>query len=191
MRALRRAFDPSWRSAAQEDLARHLMALWAERGQPPVGGYIAAGGEPDIAPLLDAAIHRHGAVLLPRVDPSAPARLEMRRVQSLDALRPGWRGLPEPDPALHPPVEAPPEGLLLLVPGLAFDAGGRRLGQGGGHYDGLLARWRGRVAAFGVAWSAQIVDAVPVAVGDEPVHGTITERGWTIAHGRFGPGLAP
>jgi 5-formyltetrahydrofolate cyclo-ligase len=66
---------------------------------------------------------------------------------------------------------------LVIVPGLAFDAQGGRLGFGGGYYDGALAaaRGAGRPALIGLAYDFQIVDACPVGPGDLPVDLVVTE----------------
>lgn len=66
---------------------------------------------------------------------------------------------------------------LLLVPMLAFDRGGRRLGYGGGFYDRTLTALRGRhaIRAIGVAYAAQEVDAVPTAAYDALLDGICTE----------------
>ncbi len=65
---------------------------------------------------------------------------------------------------------------LVLVPGLAFDAGGGRLGRGGGFYDRFLPAAVGAVRV-GVCWSGQVVDAVPAEPHDVRVHMLVTEDG--------------
>jgi 5-formyltetrahydrofolate cyclo-ligase len=82
------------------------------------------------------------------------------------------------------PVEGEPaEPDALLVPMLAYDARGHRLGYGGGFYDRTIAglRARGAVAAFGFAYAAQQVDAVPDGETDMRLDAVITEEGilWT------------
>ena len=70
------------------------------------------------------------------------------------------------------------EPLLLLVPMLAFDRAGRRLGYGGGFYDRTLAALRGRFAvqAIGIAYAEQEVEAVPAGPEDARLDGVVTER---------------
>jgi 5-formyltetrahydrofolate cyclo-ligase len=73
---------------------------------------------------------------------------------------------------------------LMLVPGLAFDPMGHRLGRGGGHYDRALAAAAGAVA-LGVGFGFQVVSEVPVEAWDRPVSGILTERGLLrIEHGK-------
>ncbi len=82
---------------------------------------------------------------------------------------------------LQPGIGAPrivPD--IILVPLLAVDRRGVRLGQGGGHYDRTLAALRqaGRVLAVGVAWDVQIVDLLPAEPWDEPLDALATPSGW-------------
>lgn len=67
---------------------------------------------------------------------------------------------------------------LILIPGLAFDENGHRLGRGGGYYDRWLAE-KGRVPAIGICFDCQIVPAIPMETHDIRVDGWVTEsRAW-------------
>src|SRR5690606_23423041 len=70
---------------------------------------------------------------------------------------------------------------LVLVPGLAFDVGGGRLGYGGGYYDRLLASLPGSVPTVGVTLDELIVDAVPVEPHDVGVSHLVTQSGLRLA----------
>jgi 5-formyltetrahydrofolate cyclo-ligase len=89
------------------------------------------------------------------------------------ALVDGPRGTREPPPAL--PAVPAGEIDLVLVPGLAFDGDGRRLGRGGGHYDATLAALP-RATAVGLAYEAQVVPAVPAEPHDARLAAVVTER---------------
>jgi 5-formyltetrahydrofolate cyclo-ligase len=65
---------------------------------------------------------------------------------------------------------------VILVPGVAYDEHGRRLGYGGGFYDGLLSEVTRPVLRIGLCFDLQIVDAVPAGEADEPVDVVISER---------------
>ena len=86
-----------------------------------------------------------------------------------------------------PPAEAPLQPLrpgdLVLVPGLAFDRAGRRLGRGGGHYDRALAEAGSEVVAIGVGYAFQLLDEdLPEEAHDRRMAGVLTERGlWRVA----------
>ncbi len=79
------------------------------------------------------------------------------------------------EPAARLPVD--PSGIdVVLLPGLAFDRKGRRLGYGGAHYDRYLARMHTAALRVGIAFHQQLVDEVPADVGDEPVDVVVTDR---------------
>ena len=71
---------------------------------------------------------------------------------------------------------APEEVDFFVVPGVAFDAQGGRLGHGTGYYDGLLRQARPGASRTAVAFECQIVDAVPMTNRDMPVHRVVTEE---------------
>jgi 5-formyltetrahydrofolate cyclo-ligase len=185
MRALRRGLDGQWREQASRSICRRVATVWREAGHPPLAGYTPMAGEPDLTPLLEAALGRLGHVLLPRVGADGRA-LELRAVTSLSCLRPGFRGILEPDPTQSVLAEDAPR-LLVIVPGLAFDEAGGRVGQGGGHYDRLLHRLGPRAVAVGVCWEAQVLGRLPLEPGDHRVHALVTEERASLLPGFLAP----
>jgi 5-formyltetrahydrofolate cyclo-ligase len=124
-------------------------------------------------PFYERALGSGRVLLWPRL--GAGDRLEFAACARWEELRPGRYGVPSP------PTEAAPEALgagdLVLVPGLAFDGAGRRLGRGGGHYDRALAAAEEGTVAIGVGYEFQRVDAVPVEPHDVALDAVVTERG--------------
>jgi 5-formyltetrahydrofolate cyclo-ligase len=108
-------------------------------------------------------------VLFPRV---AGDGLGLHEVRGWQELRPGAFGIPEPIAAC--PEVLPVEAELAIIPALAWDRAGRRLGRGGGHYDRLLPRLEG--LRWGVGFDVQLVEEVPVEGHDQSV-----QRVWTCA----------
>jgi 5-formyltetrahydrofolate cyclo-ligase len=165
-RALRAAIaDP----AAALALIEHFPLDLARIG--PAAGYWPFGGEIDPRPLM-AALARAGLeVALPRMD----ARDVPARFLAWDAgvaLRPDACGVLAPPPDAR---ELAPK--LILVPLMAFDRAGRRLGQGGGHYDRTLAVLKPQGAvAVGVAYAAQEVEDLPEGPYDQRLDWVVTER---------------
>lgn len=159
--------DPGRAAAAQARLA----AVLAEASEAVVAAYLPIGSEIDSVPAL--AAHR-GALCLPVVVARA-APLVFRRWRPGDALEPGPLG------TRHPPTvagELRPE--VLVVPLLAFDAAGRRLGYGGGFYDRTLAALREAgttVRAIGFAYAGQRMDDLPTGPHDAPLDLIVTEDG--------------
>jgi len=163
-----------------------------------VAGFAAVRAEIDPAAALDEVRRRGGRVAYPRVADDQRPRLRFHLAESAD-LKAGRFGIPEP-PASNEEV-ALGQIDLLIVPGVAFDSEGRRLGFGGGYYDELLrTRPDGEEAArpvvLGLGYDFQIVDACPAEPHDQMVDGVVTdarvirgqERGG--ARGRDG-GTAP
>jgi 5-formyltetrahydrofolate cyclo-ligase len=135
----------------------------------PVAGYWPVGGEIDGRPLLAALAKAGRTVALPRMESRAgPARFLAWRgneVLSADAF-----GVPSP-----PSDGADLSPRLFLVPLLAFDRAGRRLGQGGGHYDRIISlhRAHGAIAA-GLAYAEQEMGVVPTGPHDAHLDWVIT-----------------
>ena len=113
-------------------------------------------------------------VAIPRVDRAA-RMLRPLRIRNLGSdIEPGYHGVPEPRD--HCQSVALESIEWVLVPGVAFDAGGRRLGYGGGYYDRLLPLLRGEAQRVAGAFEAQLVDTVPAAPHDVGVDCIVTER---------------
>lgn len=166
MRAERAAIEP--RDAALK-LIEHFPIELARLS--PVAGYWPVGGEIDCRPLL-AALARAGCVVaLPRMQTrSGPARfLAWRGDETLSA---DAFGVPSP-----PLGGAEVQPKLILTPLLAFDRGGRRLGQGGGHYDRIISLHRAHGAiAIGLAYAEQEMSRVPAGTHDAQLDWVLTPK---------------
>ncbi len=163
-RARRAGMDP----ALGSELARHVLAEAA----PPVGaivaGYWPIGEEIDIRPLLIRLFERGHTIVLPET----PRRGE---ALSFRHWRPGEALLREPFGTFAPRGEVlAPD--FLLVPLLAFDRFGRRLGYGGGFYDRTLAAMPA-AGLLGCAYADQEMAEVPAGPGDVRLPAVATERG--------------
>jgi 5-formyltetrahydrofolate cyclo-ligase len=147
-------------------VCRRVEAFAASRRIRRVGAFWPLGSEVDLRPLVEA--HPDWTFFFPRVVTTSPPRLAW----GPEPLEPGLWGLMEPVHAQRflPPVQ------LLLVPGLAFDEGGYRLGYGKGFYDALLARLDEDVVTLGAGFHAQRSGPLPLDPGDLPVQGLATER---------------
>jgi len=138
-----------------------------------LAGFVAVRSELDPAAALDEARRRGARIALPRVADDRTPRLRFHLASEGD-LAPGRFGIPEPSPGL--PEVAAGDIDLMLVPGLAFDAAGRRLGMGGGYYDEWLEQaGAARPRVVGVAYDFQVVDACPTEPRDQGVDGVVTD----------------
>ncbi len=127
----------------------------------------------DAAQVALHALAGHKTLVLPRVDPAARV-LQLHHVIDLaHDILPGYVGIPEPRTTC-PTID---RGAIdwILVPGVAFDAAGHRLGYGGGFYDRLLLELP-RAPRVAGAFELQLVDALPRAPHDCVVDAIVTER---------------
>ena len=152
MRTEAAARDPD----AAERLAPRFPIKLFERYGPVVAGTIAIGDELDAGPLLTRLAAQGARIVLPRVEGGGEMTF---RDASPKTLEKGPFGLTQPSAGAE--IVRPN---LVLTPLLAFDARGRRLGYGKGHYDRAVTQLRatGRVFYLGLAYAQQQVDAVPV-----------------------------
>jgi len=170
MAARRRAVSAERARAAGEALAAGLAATPELRRARRIALYAAAGGELPTAALEHAARELRLRVLWPRV---VGRSLEFAACGA-DELVPGALGIGAP-PAERA-AEALGRGDVVVLPALALDAAGRRLGRGGGYYDRAFA---GAPAEgpflVGVGYDFQLVEEVPAGVGDGRVDMVATE----------------
>jgi 5-formyltetrahydrofolate cyclo-ligase len=112
--------------------------------------------------------------LLPRVERSSKT-LQLHQVEDLARdLQPGHRGIPEP--SLSCREVDPSEIEWVLVPGLAFNERGDRLGRGAGHYDRLLPKLRPDVPRWALILDTQWLDEIPTEPHDQPMDGVADHR---------------
>jgi 5-formyltetrahydrofolate cyclo-ligase len=131
------------------------------------------GSEWDSMWLLITALERGKTVVLPRVNAVARTLELCRLSEPSSDIVPGYRGIPEPQP--HCTLVAADAIDWVLVPGVAFDIAGHRLGYGGGYYDRLLPQLRSDAARVAGGYEIQLVDRVPTAPHDMPVQALATE----------------
>ena len=160
-------------------LGARLMEHVLREAVPPadavIAGFWSVGGEIDVRPLL-RELHARGHTIALPVTPKRGEPLSFRRWQPGDALARGPMGTSQPRPEADPIT---PD--WLLMPLLAFDARGNRLGYGGGYYDRTLAALP-TAYRLGCAYACQRLDEVPAGPEDVPLHAVATEEGVT----RFG-----
>jgi 5-formyltetrahydrofolate cyclo-ligase len=166
------------RAEAGQALCRIALGMPEIESAGRICCYVAIGPEPDTTPLLEALRGRGVLVLLPLLLPDGD--LDWAVYEDEPSLRPGPRGTRSPPgPALG--VDAITSVEVVLVPGVAVDRRGVRLGRGGGSYDRALARLAGVTGPFIaiVLYADEIVDALPHEVHDQRVNAAITPAGVT------------
>jgi len=174
MLARRREQNAEDREIAAERLRDHFTSMLMPQRGTKVSGYWPMDEEMDVRPLL-ADLRENGCVIALPVVVGKGQPLVFRVWHPGDTLVKSGFGLSEPGPEV---AEIVPQ--VLLVPLVAFDASGNRLGFGGGFYDRTLKALRAanpHVRAIGIAFAFQEVDDVPNDDSDQRLDAVVTERG--------------
>ena len=162
----RARLSPDQRAAAARALRDAVLELPQVQMAGTIAAYYSLSSEPDTHGLVYALWKRGGYVLLPLLRPDAD--LDWASYEGPDSLRPGPRGLAEPG---EPPrgMDAVARADLVLVPALAVDRGGVRLGRGGGSYDRALARVAPGIPTIALLYDGELLDEVPADDHDQRV----------------------
>lgn len=158
------------------EICRHLHRHPLYREAKRVLYTMPHRNEVDLRLLMEWAWQEEKGVILPRAL-KEERTLHLYRVQGWDELSLGAFGIMEPAGLPHTEVKAA-EVDLALVPGVAFDRRGYRLGYGGGYFDRFFADEGKNTVALGVAYAFQIVPTVFPEAHDVPMAGVMTEEGW-------------
>ncbi|MGI6587357.1 MAG: 5-formyltetrahydrofolate cyclo-ligase [Peptococcia bacterium] len=135
--------------------------------------YLPIKNEPDTLPLIKNAWRQKKEVLIP-VTQTTYKSLILSKLESLKELTKGNYGILEPKQEFLRPT-TPHSVDLCLLPGLAFDHNGYRLGYGGGYFDRFLSSLRSDCLTIALAYDFQILDTIPRAEHDIPIDIIITE----------------
>jgi 5-formyltetrahydrofolate cyclo-ligase len=164
--AMRRAMPEEQRAAAGRQLRDAVLAMPELQMAGSVAAYVAVGTEPATQGLIFALWKRGTYVLLPVLLPGGD--LDWATYEGPDSLVPGPRGLFEPAGDRRG-VGAVCSADLVVVPAVAVDRTGRRLGRGGGSYDRALARVGPAILTVALLYDGELVDAVPAGGHDQAV----------------------
>jgi 5-formyltetrahydrofolate cyclo-ligase len=179
MRARRKRVTAREQAAAAQGLAGVVIRHRLLRPGMRIAVYQARGREADLSRIIAMARRRDCVLYLPAIIRHRTAVMDFIRFDADTRLRPNAFGIPEPDPATTQRI-ALRELDLILVPLLAVDTEGWRLGSGGGFYDRRLhrlradRRWR-RPRLIGVAYEFQRVARISHEPWDVPLDAVITE----------------
>ena len=154
-------------------IGQRLCAHAAFKEARTLALYAATQGEVDPRAIYEEAYARGKVAAYPRVEGN---RLVFYEVEDTDDLEPGAFGIHEPPADYDGDVIAPEAFDVVLVPGIAFDPLGYRLGFGHGYYDKFLPQVRADALRVGLAFACQIVPTLPHAAHDIPMHRVITEE---------------
>ncbi|HVZ81849.1 MAG TPA: 5-formyltetrahydrofolate cyclo-ligase [bacterium] len=170
------------RSQVPPDLAEAAsQGVWAILSKRPefdaarhIGAFFSVGTEINTYPILEGILQEGKKLYLPRLVKDQN-RFDFVQVADFEHLSPGPFGIQEPSGG-HPTATAELD--LVLVPGLAFDPRGHRLGFGLGFYDRVLPHLRPGALSLGVGYGFQMVEHLPEDPHDIPLKALLTEKGF-------------
>jgi 5-formyltetrahydrofolate cyclo-ligase len=164
----RAAMSAEDRSAAGRQLRDILLQMPEMQMSGTIAAYVSVGTEPDTRALLFALWKRGSYVVLPVLQPDGD--LDWASYEGPESLKAGPRGLLEPAEPRRG-VTAITSADLVLVPALAADRSGTRLGRGGGSYDRALARVGAAIPTIALLYDGELLPAGQVPAGplDQPV----------------------
>ena len=168
MREKRRSLLKEEQESAARAVFEQLAAFEPYKKADKVMAYMACRGELSLEPVIRDALSSGKTLLLPRCE--APGIMTARRIACMEDLEPGSYGLPEPKDSCA--AVNPQEIDLILVPGVAFDRAGHRIGQGGGYYDRFLEK--SGALRVGICHEFALIDAVVHEAHDRMMDNVIT-----------------
>ncbi len=171
----RDSMSPESINQKSREIAGRLFSLPEYRAASVVMYFLNFGKEVQTIPMVTASLGHGKKVIAPKTVPKE-RRLILSQILDVEGdLAPGLWGIPEPKPDRLRPVPAT-QADLVVVPGVAFDESGNRLGYGGGYYDRFFAELREGVPLVALAFEVQVLPSVPVAAWDRRVDLVITEE---------------
>lgn len=172
----RHALSKYERNKADQVICRWLEQLPELKGCSKIAAYISDGSEPNLMPLLEKIAMAGGRIFLPRFAMANSAEYEMVETPLRpEALQIGKYGIAEPVADLPATANEVLNDAIWLLPGVAFDEYGNRLGRGKGVYDRLLAQVN--TTAIGIFYACQKTVKVPTTKHDYRLNIIITEAG--------------
>jgi 5-formyltetrahydrofolate cyclo-ligase len=164
--AARAAMPDSIRTDAGRLIRDHVLEMPEVAAAGTIAAYYSVGTEPDTHGLVFALWKRGSYVVLPVLLPDGD--LDWASYEGPDSLAPGPRGLLQPaEPVRGAGTVARAD--VVLVPALAVDVRGRRLGRGGGSYDRALARVGPQVPTIALLYDPELLPSVPAEAHDQAV----------------------
>jgi len=173
MLALRNSKLPSELDQLSSEITAKLVELPTVREARTISTYLDVGSEVRTRGVVEWALRNGKRIIVPVVE-RASKRLIFSEFKAPEELEKGAHGIPEPKREFRRPV-ALEQADVILVPGVAWDRRGFRIGYGAGYYDRSINALRTHVATVGLAYEFQFVSNVPRSRYDRRVDRIVTE----------------
>jgi len=167
--SIRKKLAPEWIVEKSKSIVSNILVTYEYINAPCIYVYMPAKGEVDVSTLIEAAWRDGKRVAVPKV---IDKDMIFYYIKSFDDLESGYFGILEPREGLE---AAACEDALLIIPGVAFDKDGHRIGYGGGFYDRYLEEHIGHFV-MAPAYDFQVVDKIAVEEHDIGVDMVVSER---------------
>lgn len=175
MARLRLQISPEERACNDTRIANAILSTKLWSGCDHIFAYCAMAGEPDLRVLMETALDEGKTLALPKCLDGE--RMDFYRVTSPDELDTGMYGIREPVRCDRDDLMEPDRSSLILIPCLAYDTRGYRLGHGKGYYDRYLARTDRQAETMIVAYRLQQTEGLSAVKEDIPAAWIATEGG--------------
>lgn len=174
MLSKRRSLDAVVKRTNSNSMKNQLCAWNIYQNAKVIMIYLSMYDEPQTDAIILDALQKQKKVFVPRML-SVYGHMEAVEVHGLDQLATGRLGIREP--SQNATVVVPPQSIdLILVPGVAFDVSGNRIGMGAGYYDRFLVQ-ASQATLLGVAWQFQVKPNIPSEKHDVTMRFLLTETG--------------
>ena len=169
----RDSISPKLKSIKDKKIKEKLLNLTEYKNANILLLFASFRTEVETLEIILETLKKGKIVILPKVD-RKHKKLILYKIDNINELQPGYMGILEPKPAADKKVSK--EILdFILVPGVAFDENGGRIGYGGGYYDRLISNIKNRPPLVAVAYEEQIIKKVPLFKHDIKVDKIVTD----------------
>ncbi|WP_167578049.1 5-formyltetrahydrofolate cyclo-ligase [Ammoniphilus sp. YIM 78166] len=172
----RSELDPHIRARKSKQIVEIMLTTPCYQAANYIFSFVPFGDEPQIKELLSTAIQDGKKVAIPKTVPQSREMIPYL-FSGWEELQAGPYGIMEPNP--DQAIEADAKQIdLIIMPGVAFDRMGGRLGYGGGYYDRFLSKLSPRPTLAALCFDEQIMEEVPMDEHDHRVDILVTDQGW-------------
>lgn len=171
----RQALSPNQVIQDSAAACEHLLKSDVFQSASTIASYLATNNELDMALALDDCHKKNKPVFLPMISDFKRKMMDFRQYLPDDTLHKNRYGIAEP--TVEAELWSPAKNDVILVPLVACDLAGNRLGMGGGFYDRFLEQRADSLVKIGIAYDWQVLDSVPTEAWDIPVDYVLTPSG--------------
>ncbi|WP_164985152.1 5-formyltetrahydrofolate cyclo-ligase [Ammoniphilus sp. CFH 90114] len=172
----RSQIESSIRKKKSEQIVRQILDNQSYKEAKTLFSFVPFGDEVDIRELLSTALQEGKEVVIPKTFVEKKEMVPYL-FRGWETLVPGIYGILEPDPEISPTANLEKIDLIIM-PGVAFDHNGGRLGYGGGYYDRFLSKLPKLPRMIAPCFVEQIVESIPMDDHDFRMETIVTDEGW-------------